>query len=80
MLFEAQTPTRFLFEPKTPPADIAEETAPLHVACKNNYELCAKMLLEAGALVNPSDKSGYTPLSYAAQDSLKKLLRRVGGL
>ena len=61
-------------------ADEVEQLAPLHVACKNHLEQCAKMLLDAGALVNPRDSNGNTPLMYCAQDSLKKLLRSRGGL
>jgi ankyrin repeat protein len=61
-------------------ADDLNNMAPLHIACQRNYEQCAKMLLDAGALVNARDKDGSTPWQYAAQDSLKRLLRARGGL
>jgi len=61
-------------------ADDAELITPLHLACKHSFELCAKMLLEAGAVVNPRDKNGHTPIGYASQDSLKRLLRKHGAL
>jgi len=61
-------------------ADSAEQVTPLHLACKNSFEACAKLLLDAGALPNLRDNNGHTCSSYASQDSLKRLLRKYGGL
>ena len=53
---------------------------PLHVACKFGFQVCAQMLLGAGCWVNPRDEEGHTPLSYASQQSLRRMLAKEGAL
>ena len=47
---------------------------PLHTAIDANFEVIAKMLIEAGAEVNSVQSSGMTPLHYAAQNGNIELL------
>lgn len=47
---------------------------PLHSAVASNYEMIAKMLLEAGAAVNVVQMSGVTPLHSAAHNGNIELL------
>ena len=54
-------------------------TTPLHQAAKNNLLEAAKMLLDAGADVNPKDSEGETPFDYAT-DGAKELLAEHGGV
>ena len=48
--------------------------SPLHTAVDANFEVIAKMLIEAGAEVNCVQSSGMTPLHYAAQNGNIELL------
>ena len=41
---------------------------PLHVAAFNHHEGAVRLLLEAGAAVDPQDIDGGTPLHYAVSD------------
>ena len=54
-------------------------TTPLHQAAKNNLLEAAKMLLDAGADVNPKDSEGETPFDYATGGA-KELLAEHGGV
>ena len=54
-------------------------TTPLHQAAKKNLPEVAKMLLDAGADVNPKDSEGETPFDYATGD-VKVLLAEHGGV
>lgn len=47
---------------------------PLHTAIDANFEVIAKMLIEAGAEVNCVQSSGMTPLHFAAQNGNIELL------
>ncbi len=47
---------------------------PIHSAVASNYNMIAKMLLEAGANVNVAQMSGITPLHSAAQNGNIELL------
>ena len=54
-------------------------TTPLHQAAKKNLLEAAKMLLDAGADVNPKDSEGETPFDLAT-GATKELLAEHGGV
>ncbi|KAG8530778.1 uncharacterized protein KY384_004135 [Bacidia gigantensis] len=66
-------------------ADIANVSTigetPLHSAASGGLEMCACILLDAGANVDATDETGYKPIHYAAscgnEDVLRPLLDRM---
>lgn len=55
------------------------EIMPLHLAASNGNTKMVGLLLEAGALVNPRDSAGRTPMDCAHSAAVRDLLRKHGG-
>jgi hypothetical protein len=51
---------------------------PLHVACSHGKTEIARLLLDAGAAVNITDKEGWTPLHCAAAEGHLEVLKLLG--
>jgi hypothetical protein len=51
---------------------------PLHVACSHGKAEIARILLDAGAAVNITDKEGWTPLHCAAAEGHLEVLKLLG--
>jgi ankyrin repeat protein len=51
---------------------------PLHIAAKHNNIVGARMLIEAGCKIMPTDRRGKTPLDYAESAEMIKLLKDHG--
>ena len=61
-----------------PNVENRNEVPALSQACEKGSEACVKLLLEAGANVNGTDKMGDTPLAYAGKPACVQLLLDAG--
>ena len=58
-----------IFSARKVSQDSESDMAALHMAIYKQHPSCARLLIEAGADVSKRDRSGLTPLMYAAMTS-----------
>ncbi|OHD54709.1 MAG: hypothetical protein A2Y33_01660 [Spirochaetes bacterium GWF1_51_8] len=59
--------------------DPSNQLTPLHLACSNKQFEIVKILVKKGALINPTDKYGATPLTYTSDNTIREYLISKGG-